>query len=75
MNGAETSIHHMRDVYGTASQWFEPKTFKYYMILSFRDSSSGMDPASAKAEVRSASCSVAECLRQNAIDHSHERKF
>ena len=45
------------------------------MIFSFLDSSSGMDPASAKAEVRSASCSVAECLSQNAIDHSHERKF
>ena len=28
------------------------------MLFSFRDSSSGMDPASAKAEVRSARCSV-----------------
>ena len=65
MNGAETSIHDMRDVYETASQWFEPKTFLfyflYYMIFSFRDSSSGMDPASAKAEVRSARCSVVNC--------------
>ena len=65
MNGAETSIHDMRDVYGTASQWFEPKTFLFYflsyMIFSFRDSSSGMDPASTKAEVRSARCSVVNC--------------
>ena len=30
----------------------------FYMLFSFRDSSSGMDPASAKAEVRSARCSV-----------------
>ena len=65
MNGAKTSIHDMRDVYGTASQWFWPKTFPfyflYYIIFSFRDSSSGMDPASAKAEVRSARCSVVNC--------------
>ena len=31
------------------------------MSFSFRDSSSGMDPASAKAEVRSARCSVVNC--------------
>ena len=63
MDGAETSIHDMRDVYGTASQWFEPKTFKYYMIFSFRDSSSGMDPASAKRKLLCGGVFEAKCYR------------